>query len=187
MKKLFNGYIFFQTAHSKRHGTPWTGRQSIAGAKQRGKLPPTGISDKLTYMHVFGWWENTGREATHTRERTCKLHTERPLFISLTSWGSNRLSCFEAPIQTPTPLYSPSSSILFYNVATELNKHTCFSISVFFCHVLFRKWYLLIFFIFHFSFILPDFLTTLHLFRSPAIQVYINYATTISWSIDGIC
>uniref|UniRef100_A0A3Q3KDK6 ZP domain-containing protein n=1 Tax=Monopterus albus TaxID=43700 RepID=A0A3Q3KDK6_MONAL len=72
-------------AIGRRRGTPWTGRQSIAGLTQR---RTTTHMHKHSYgqfrdtnqpkLHVFGLWEEAGVPGENpSTGRTCKLHTER--------------------------------------------------------------------------------------------------------------
>ncbi|MEQ2309088.1 hypothetical protein AMECASPLE_035042 [Ameca splendens] len=68
-----------------RRGTPWTGRQSIAGQYRhtQDKPPlthsftPKGNLEKPVNSHVFGLWEEENPERTHAcTRRTCKLQKD---------------------------------------------------------------------------------------------------------------
>ena len=72
----------------RRRGTPWTGRQSIAGLTHRDRQPftltftPTGNLEStinLTCMSLDCGRKPEYPEKTHANTgRTCKLHTEGP-------------------------------------------------------------------------------------------------------------
>ena len=80
-----------QRSSGERRGTPWTGRQSIAGPHRdkRDKQPHTltltpkdNLKSPINLTCMFFWTvggsQRTRREPLAYTRRTCKLHTERP-------------------------------------------------------------------------------------------------------------
>ena len=77
------GWSLSQRSSGGRRGTPWTGRQSVAGPHRdkRDKQPHTlTLTPKEDLESPINRWEEAGvpGENPAYTGRTCKLHTERP-------------------------------------------------------------------------------------------------------------
>ena len=119
------GWSLSQHLSGERRGTPWTGRQSIAGQTHRDRQPFTLTVTPMVnleypislvpILHVFGLWEEAGVPGENPRLHGENMQTPHRKIPRPSRDSNLEPSCCEATALTTAPPCRPKQIINLFN------------------------------------------------------------------------